>query len=59
MYIKLILFVILTYLIIRFIRRLLSPPRTGGDDTIKSKADKNTRKVSKDVGEYIDYEDVD
>ncbi|MCD4769765.1 MAG: hypothetical protein K8R35_06315 [Bacteroidales bacterium] len=59
MYIRIILFGILIYLIIRLIRRFLSTIRTPDDNTSKSKTSNSRRKVSKDAGEYVDYEEMD
>ena len=59
MYIRIIIFGILTYLIIRIIMRFLSTLRSPDDKTVKNKSGNNKRKVSKDAGEYVDYEEMD
>jgi hypothetical protein len=57
---RLLLFGILAYLVIRMISQFFS----GGsgkkkEPDIKGGKAKNSRKVSKDIGDYIDYEELD
>ena len=59
MYLRLILFGVLAYLIIRLVRQVFSGQGSKRDNTVNSKKGEDKRKVSKDVGEYVDYEDMD
>ena len=59
MYLRLILFGVLAYLIIRLVRQVFSGKGSKRDNTVNSNKGKDKRKVSKDVGEYVDYEDMD
>lgn len=59
MYIRLILFGILTYMIIRYIRRFFAGLGASKDSSVKSKPTDSKRKVSKDAGEYIDFEEME
>ena len=59
MFFRVILFGILLYLVIKLINQFVSGLR-GKDPEVDKNQDKDKgRKVSKDVGEYVDYEDVD
>lgn len=52
---RVLLFALLIYLIIRMIREFLTGPKEE-DTNVKSSA--KERKVSRDVGEYVDFEEV-
>ena len=55
MYIRIILFGLLIYLIIRMIRQFFD----GGDNNDKNISNSGGgRKVSDDTGEYVDYEEI-
>lgn len=55
MYIRIILFGLLIYLIIRMIRQFFD----GGDKNDKNiNSQGGGRKVSDDTGEYVDYEEI-
>ena len=70
-FIRILLIFALFYLIIRFISRLLFPPRSGegrnsfnrqendreGDVTVE-KGSRGNKRIPKDEGDYIDYEEV-
>jgi len=53
-FLRILLFSVLFYLIIKLIRDFMSGP----SDKSKVKADSSKRSVSKDVGEYVDYEEI-
>ncbi len=53
--IRVLLFALLIYLIIKMIREFLAGPKEE-DTNVKSSA--KERKVSRDVGEYVDFEEV-
>ena len=52
---RLFLFAILIYLIVRMIREFLSSPK---QDDSKMSSSPRERKVSKDVGEYVEFEEI-
>ena len=56
MYLRIILFVILFYLVVRLIKQFLSPSVNKKEEKIKSS--NSTRKVSKEVGDYVDFEEI-
>jgi hypothetical protein len=69
--IRLLLILALIYLVIKLIGRALFPPVTGnynkkrtekgekeGDVTIQNKKNGKGKKISKDEGDYIDYEEM-
>ena len=53
MYLRLILIAILVYLVVKLVRDV-----AGGSQSSNSSSGGNDRKVSRDVGEYVDYEEV-
>lgn len=55
MLVRFVLFFVLSYLVIKLIRDFISG---GKKKEEKLKDSDNSRKVSKDVGEYVDYEEV-
>lgn len=59
MWFRILLFAILIYLVIRTINQFLSGGKTEESSKQKAKQVNKDRKVSKDVGEYIDYEELD
>ncbi len=56
MYIRIILVIILIWLLIRMFSQYL---RSGNQSNQNNTDPGNGRKVSKDTGEYIDFEEVD
>ena len=56
MYFRLILFAILFYLVVRLIKQFMSPSVNKKEEKIKGS--NSTRKVSKDVGDYVDFEEI-
>jgi len=56
-YFRLFLLIVLGYLIIRMIKQFFGG-NSGGKENI-SNTGKTTKRVPKDVGEYVDYEEVD
>jgi len=55
-YIRLILFAILAYLIIRLIRQFFDSGNDSDDNNINKPG--GGKKVSGDTGEYVDYEEI-
>jgi hypothetical protein len=53
---RFLLFAVLIYLIVRMIRKFFSAPK---EDDKNVKTSSNGRKVSKDVGDYVDYEEIE
>lgn len=56
---RIILFGILIILIIRMFNRFTSGSAPKDRSGVKNDGKSKSRKVSKDVGEYVDYEEVD
>lgn len=56
MYIRLILFAILAYLIIRLIRRFFDGGNDSDDNNVSTPG--GGKKVSGETGEYVDYEEI-
>lgn len=56
MYLRIILFVILAYLVIRMVRQFFN----GGNDNDDTNINKpgGGKKVSRDTGEFVDYEEI-
>ena len=54
MYLRLILIALLVYLVARLVRQMTVAPDSDGN-----RKDSNERRVSRDVGDYVDYEEVD
>ena len=60
MWFRLLLFGILAYLVIRMISQFFSGSSgKKKEPDIKGSKPKDSRKVSKDAGDYIDYEELD
>ena len=57
MFLRFILFVVLFYLVYKLIKELFSGGKTKTDEPTKKSS--SERKVSKDVGEFVEYEDLD
>ena len=55
MYLRIILFVVIVYLVIRIFRQFTRGDNNNDQNLTNSDGGK---KVSKDVGEYVDYEDL-
>lgn len=53
---RVLLISLVVYLVVKLVRDSLSPPGKQ-DNTVKP--DDRSRKVSKDVGEYVDFEETD
>ena len=58
MWLRLLLFAILFILVIRLINQFIAGAKPEKDSKIKNKTSRD-KKVSKDVGEYVDYEELD
>ena len=57
MYFRLILFAILIYLLVRLVKQFLSPAGKEKEDKINYSS--SARKIRKDVGDYVDFEETD
>ena len=58
MWLRILLFAILFILVIRLVNQFLAGAKPKEDPKVKNKTN-GGKKVSKDVGEYVDYEEVD
>jgi hypothetical protein len=55
-YLRILLFVLIFYLVIRLFRQLFGSDKDNNDQNFTDSGE--GKKVSKDIGEYVDYEDV-
>ena len=58
MWLRILLIAILIYLVVRLVNQFLSGPKQDDKSNVNNKKSRD-KKVSRDVGEYVDYEELD